>query len=124
MGAGRMSTRRFLLVGVGTAGLLAAVPVFAQQSPKASRIGVLWHGGSAEEEATPLGGLVEGFKDLGYIDGQNIILEHRFPSEEAERFFPLAEELAQAKVDVLIAVTRQAAIAAQKATKTIPTVFI
>jgi putative ABC transport system substrate-binding protein len=39
---------------------------------------VLWHAGSAEEEKIPLGGLVEGFRNLGYVDGENIILEHRF----------------------------------------------
>jgi len=61
---------------------------------------------------------------LGYVDGKNIVLEHRFPNEQLERFFSLAAELVQIKVDVLIAVTRQAAIAAQRATRTIPTVFI
>jgi len=85
---------------------------------------VLWHAGSAEEEKIPLGGLVQGFRDLGYVDGKNIVLEHRFPNEQPERFVSLAAELVQIKVDVLIAVTRQAALAAQSATTTIPTVFI
>jgi len=85
---------------------------------------VRWHAGSAEEEKIPLGGLVEGLRNLGYVDGENIILEHRFPSEQPERFFTLAAELVQIKVDVLIAVTRQAALAGQIATTTIPTVFI
>ena len=85
---------------------------------------MLWHAGSAEEEQIPLGGLVEGFGNLGYVDGKNIVLEHRFPNEQPERFFSLATELVQIKVDVLIAVTRQAAVAAQRATPTIPTVFI
>ncbi len=85
---------------------------------------MLWHAGSAEEEKIPLGGLVQGFRDLGYVDGKNIVLEHRFPNEQPERFVSLAAELVQIKVDVLIAVTRQAALAAQSATTTIPTVFI
>jgi putative ABC transport system substrate-binding protein len=72
----------------------------------------------------PLGGLVEGLKRLGYVDGKTIILEHRFPNEQPERFFTLAAELVEKKVDVLIAVTRQAALAVQSATSTIPTVFI
>ena len=119
-----MSARRSFLVGVGVGWLSTALPAFAQQGPKGPRIGVLWHAGNAEEESIPLGGLVEGFRKLGYIDGENIIFEHRFPNEQPERFFALAAELAQIKVDVLIAVTRQAAIAAQSATTTIPTVFI
>ena len=85
---------------------------------------MLWHAGSAEGERIPLGGPVEGFRNLGYIDGKNIILEHRFPNEQPERFFSLVAELVQPKIDLLIAVTRQAALAAQSATKTIPTVFI
>lgn len=85
---------------------------------------MLWHAGNVEEEKIPLGGLVEGFKALGYVDGKNIVLEHRFPNEQPERFVSLANELVHTKVDVLIAVTRLAALAAQSATTTIPTVFV
>jgi putative ABC transport system substrate-binding protein len=119
-----MITRRGLLVALAVGPLSTALPAFAQQGGKSPRIGVLWHAGSAEEEKIPLGGLVEGFRDLGYVDGRNIVLEHRFPNEQPERFFSLADELVQLKVDVLVAVTRQAAVAAQSASTTIPTVFI
>src|SRR6266478_2592852 len=119
-----MTTRRRVLVGLVVSSLSTALPAFAQQGGKAPKVGVLWHAGSAEEEKIPLGGLVEGFRDLGYVDGKNIVFEHRFPNEQPERFFSLAAELVQIKVDVLIAVTRQAAVAAQRATTTIPTVFI
>ncbi|PYM76000.1 MAG: hypothetical protein DME10_02250 [Candidatus Rokuibacteriota bacterium] len=119
-----MIARRSLLGGLGAASLWAALPAFAQQVGKGPRIGVLWHAGSAEEERVPLGGLVEGFRNLGYVDGKNIVVEHRFPNEQPERFVSLAAELVQVKVDVLIAVTRLAALAAQRATTTIPTVFI
>jgi len=120
----QMITRRGLLVALTVGPLSTALPAFAQQGGKSPKIGVLWHAGSAEEEKIPLGGLVEGFKDLGYVDGRNIVLEHRFPNEQPERFFNLAAELVQIKVDVLIAVTRQAAVAAQSVSTTIPTVFI
>ncbi len=119
-----MITRRRLLVGLCVGSLSTGPPAFAQQGGKSPRIGVLWHAGSAEEEKIPLGGLVEGFRNLGYVDGKNIVLEHRFPNEQPERFISLAAELVQLKVDVLIAVTRNAALAAQRATTTIPTVFI
>ena len=119
-----MTTRRRFLVGLGVGSLSTALPAFAQQAGKIPKVGVLWHAGSAEEEQIPLGGLVEGFGNLGYVDGKNIVLEHRFPNEQPERFFSLATELVQIKVDVLIAVTSQAAVAAQRATMTIPTVFI
>jgi putative ABC transport system substrate-binding protein len=119
-----MITRRSLLVGLGVGWISTALSAFAQQGRKKPRIGVLWHAGSAEEEKIPLGGLVEGLRNLGYVDGENIIIEHRFPNEQPERFFTLAAELVQIKVDVFVAVTRQAALAAQSATTTIPTVFI
>jgi putative ABC transport system substrate-binding protein len=119
-----MITRRSVVVGLGVGSLSTTLPAFAQQGGTSPKVGVLWHAGSAEEEKVPLGGLVEGFRDFGYVDGKNIVLEHRFPNEQPERFFSLAGELVQIKVDVLIAVTRQAAIAAQRATTTIPIVFI
>jgi len=119
-----MIRRRSFLVGAGVGWLSTILPAFAQQGLKRPRIGVLWHAGNAEEEKIPLGGLMQGFRDLGYIDGENIVIEHRFPNEQPERFFTLAAELVQIKVDVLVAVTRQADIAAQRATTTIPTVFI
>src|SRR5882672_3247730 len=100
-----MITRRSHLISLGVGWLSTALPAFAQQGRKRPKIGVLWHAGNAEEESIPLGGLVEGFRKLGYIDGENIILEHRFPNEQPERFFPLAAELVQIKVDVFIAVT-------------------
>jgi putative tryptophan/tyrosine transport system substrate-binding protein len=85
---------------------------------------VLWHAGSAEEEAIYLGAFLEGLKGLGYIDGKTIVLEQRFPNEIPERFISLAAELAALKPDVLVAVTRPAAMAAQRATTIIPTVFV
>jgi putative ABC transport system substrate-binding protein len=119
-----MITRRKVLVGLGVGSLSTPLPAFAQQKATSPKVGVLWHAGSAEEEKVPLGGLVEAFRNLGYVDGKNIVLEHRFPNEQPERFFSLAAELVQIKVDVLIAVTRNAAVAAQRATSTIPIVFI
>ena len=119
-----MITRRSVLVGLGVGSLSTALSAFAQQGATSPKVGVLWHAGSAEEEKVPLGGLVEGLRNLGYVDGKTIVLEHRFPNEQPERFFSLAAELVQIKIDVLIAVTRQAAIAAQRATTTIPIVFI
>jgi putative ABC transport system substrate-binding protein len=119
-----MIRRRIFLLGLGMTSLSTVVPAFAQQGGTRPKIGVLWHAGSAEEEAVPLGGLVEGFRNLGYVDGKNIVLEHRFPNEQPERFVSLAAELVRFKVDVLIAVTRLAAVAAKGATTTIPIVFV
>jgi putative ABC transport system substrate-binding protein len=96
----------------------------SQQASKMPRVGVLWHAGSAEEEAIYLGALMDGFKTIGYVESKTIVFEHRFPNEIPERFVSLAAELAALKPDVLVAVTRPAAVAAQRATTTIPIVFI
>ena len=118
--------RRREVITVLAAGA-AAWPFVAQaqqQRPKVPRVGVLWHAGSAEEEASYLTALLQGLGRLGYFDGRTITLENRFPNEQPERFISMATELAALNVDVLIAVTPLAALAAQRATTTIPTVFI
>ena len=84
----------------------------AQPRKPIPRIGVLWHAGSADEEAIYIRALNQGFNDLGYVDGKSITLEHRFPDERPERFASMAAELAAIPVDVLVAVTQPAALAA------------
>ena len=88
------------------------------------KIGVLWHGANAEEEAIYLAALREGLRDSGYVEGENVVLEMRFPAEQYERFFILAAELAQQKVDVLVSAAGIAAVACHRATTTIPIVSV
>jgi putative tryptophan/tyrosine transport system substrate-binding protein len=115
--------RREFIAGLGGA---VAWPTWArgQTRGKIPIVGVLWHAGSAEEEKFPLAQFRAGLQDVGYVEGRNIILENRFPAEQPERFQALAAELARINVDVLFTVTRLAALAAQRATKTIPIVFM
>ena len=96
----------------------------AEHARRIPRVGVLWHAGSPEEEAIYLAALRAGFNDLGYVEGKTVTLENRFAAEQYERFQSLAAELVALKVDVLVAVTRPAAVAAQRETATIPVVFI
>jgi putative tryptophan/tyrosine transport system substrate-binding protein len=97
----------------------------AQQAAiRPRKIGVLWHAASAQEESIYLGALRDGLADIGWIEGKNYSLENRFPAEQYERFFTMANELAALNVDVFIAVTRVAALAAQRATQTIPIIFV
>jgi putative ABC transport system substrate-binding protein len=116
--------RRDFIKAVGSISVAWLPPAYAQHTNKTPRVGVLWHAGSAEEEAIGLGALTRGFGDLGYVDGKNIALHHRFPAEVPERFASLSAELVGIPVDVLVAVTEPAALAAQRATATIPIVFI
>jgi putative tryptophan/tyrosine transport system substrate-binding protein len=114
--------RREFIALIGSA-LLWPQVVRAQQV-KLPRVGVLWHADSAEEEGVYFTALQQGFHDLGYVEGQNIVFEHRFALEQYERFDAFATELVRLKVDVIVAVTRPAAAAAQHATTTIPIVFV
>jgi putative tryptophan/tyrosine transport system substrate-binding protein len=110
----------------GIAGSAAARPLAAQaqHSGKIPRVGALWHAGSEQEEAIYLGALRQGFRDLGYIEGKTLILENRFPNEQPDRMSTMAKELVALPVDVLVAVTALSALAAQRATATIPIVFV
>jgi putative ABC transport system substrate-binding protein len=65
-------------------------------------IGVLWHAGSPDEEQPFFDALQKGFNDLGYVEGQNIRLEHRFPNEVPDRFRAMISELVAMPVQVLV----------------------
>jgi putative ABC transport system substrate-binding protein len=95
----------------------------SQQSGRIPKIGVLFHAGSAEEEGPYFTAVIDGFKALGYVEGRNVIFEHRFPNEILERFRSMAAELVS-KVDVLIAVGDRAAVIAKEASSTMPIVFV
>jgi putative tryptophan/tyrosine transport system substrate-binding protein len=111
----------------GIAGAAAAWPLAAraqQSSNKIPVVGVLWHAGSAEEEEVYLSVLVKAFNDLGYLEGKNIHLDHRFPAENPDHFRILARELVDERPDVIIAVTTLGLIEVKGATGTIPIVFV
>ncbi len=109
------------------AGGAAAWPFTARaqkSSNKTPLVGVLWHAGSAEGEDVYFGALMKAFNDLGYVDGKNIHLEHRFPAENPDRFQTMARELVDLKPDAIIAVTALGAVDVKKLTSTIPIVFV
>jgi putative ABC transport system substrate-binding protein len=115
--------RREFMTLIGGAAVTWPLAARGQSSRRTPKVGVLWHAGSAEEEAIYLRALNQGFASLGYVEGKSIILEHRFPNEQPERFLSFAKELAAIPVDVLVAVTQPAALAAASATTKIPVVF-
>jgi putative tryptophan/tyrosine transport system substrate-binding protein len=118
-----MRRREFITV-IGGAAVTWPLAAGAQQRRKMHRIGVLWHGANAEEEAIYLAALRQGLLDFGYVEGQNIFLEMRFPAEQYERFFVLAAELAKQNLDVLVSAAGIAAVACHRATTTMPIVSV
>jgi putative tryptophan/tyrosine transport system substrate-binding protein len=89
----------------------------AQQSGKVWRIGFIAH--RYEKFYDPL---FQGLRELGYIEGQNLIVERRYAEGRIERFEEFAVELVRLNADVIIVVTTPAAFAVRNVTKTIPIV--
>jgi putative tryptophan/tyrosine transport system substrate-binding protein len=116
--------RRAFLAVLGAAAAACPLTTLAQQRTKIPRIGVLWHAGNAQQEATFLGALLKGLNELGYVEGKNIELVNRFADEHYDRFDGLATELIKAKVDVIVGSISSAAIAAKRQTASIPIIFI
>jgi putative tryptophan/tyrosine transport system substrate-binding protein len=90
----------------------------AQQPGRMWRIGLITH-----SYVKAVDGLLEGLRELGYVEGQNIIFEPRYAEGKAERFQEFAEEMVRLKVDIIMVFTTPAALAAKNATTTIPIVF-
>ena len=107
-------------MSVLTIALLAAPPAAEAQERKVWRIGYLSLGLGIQSNE---GAFRERLRELGYIDGQNIVMEWRFAKGKADLLPELAAELVLLKVDVIIAAATLAIQAAKQATKTIPIVF-
>jgi putative tryptophan/tyrosine transport system substrate-binding protein len=116
--------RRDFITLLGGAAAAWPIAARAQQSKDTPTVGVLWHAGSAEEEDVYLSVLVKAFNDLGYVEGKNIHLDHRFPAENPDRYRTLGQELIDAKPDAIVAVTVAGAVALKQLTSTIPIVFV
>ena len=117
-----MNSRRKLLVALSAGALAAPLACFAQQQrSKVARIGVLE---STSSSANQRELLIAGLRELGYVEGKNMIIEDRWAEGQYERLPGLAAELVQMKVDVIIAGGSPAVQAAQQATTTIPIVMV
>jgi len=94
----------------------------AKPSGKIFRIGVLSPGCHPPSAALDL--LLQGLRDLGYAEGQNLAIEWRYSEGQAERFADLAAELVRLQVDVIVAMSTPAALAAKQTTQTIPIIMV
>jgi putative ABC transport system substrate-binding protein len=114
---------RRLRLACASALLLGLVLPAVGQPRKVWRVGYL-AAVSAAADAPRLEAFRQGLRDMGYVEGQNLVVEYRHQAGGFERLPELAAELVQQKPDVLVAVTTNAAIAAKNATTTIPIVFM
>ena len=115
-----MIDRRKIIIALG-AGALAPLALFAQQQPmKIARIGVLGLANPVAYAAM-IDSLRAGLRDLGYVEGKNIVIEFRWADGKYERLPELASELARLKVDIIVT-HGPGTIPAQRAATTTPIV--
>jgi ABC-type uncharacterized transport system substrate-binding protein len=113
--------RREVIGFAGTTLLAWAVTARAQQQAKVARLGVLGLGGSPP--ATRIDALRSGLRDLGYVDGKNLVIEFRWAGT-VEQMNEAAAELARTKVDIILAASSGEIEAARRATHAIPIIFM
>ena len=102
-----------------------AFPVEAQQQAKTiPRIGYVSATGSANNPGHQIEAFRQGLRDLGYIDGRNVLVEYRYLEGKLDRIPSLVAELMHLKVDVFVLTPLSAIRAAKQATKSIPIVMV
>jgi putative tryptophan/tyrosine transport system substrate-binding protein len=94
----------------------------AQQPKKIPRIGILAPR-SASSDSIRRDAFLQGLRDLGYVEGKNIAIEHRYTEGELNRLPDLAAELVRLNVDIIVTAAISSVRAVKKATATIPIVF-
>jgi ABC-type uncharacterized transport system substrate-binding protein len=115
--------RRAFITFVGGSILAAPLAAEAQSAEKMYRIGYLGNA-SALAQAKRVESLRDALRDLGYVEGRNIVIEFRWAEGRHERLPDLAAELVRLKVDVLVTAGTPGALAAKQATTTIPIVMV
>src|SRR6266550_1658650 len=104
--------------------LFFGVAAEAQQSKKVQRVGILLLVSTREATAHLVEAFRHGLRDFGYVEGRNITVEQRFGEGKVERLSDLAADLVRLNVDVIVAATPPAILAAQQAAKTVPIVMV
>jgi putative tryptophan/tyrosine transport system substrate-binding protein len=122
-----MKRREFITLLGGAA--IWPVAARAQQAGKVNRVGLIFTTSPVSEMAGPdpihpvARSFVQGLRALGYVEGQNLVLEHRSAEGKFERFPEIIRELVSIKVDVIVTVTNAMTRAAKDVTRTVPIVM-
>jgi putative tryptophan/tyrosine transport system substrate-binding protein len=116
--------KKVIGLALGTLLLALSFSAEAQQPKKIPRIGYVSGSGDANNPGPYVEAFRQGLRDLGYIEGKNIVVEYRYAEGNNERLPSLVAELVQLKVDVVVVVALPAIRAAKQATKTIPIVMV
>jgi putative tryptophan/tyrosine transport system substrate-binding protein len=114
--------RRTFLAGTGAILLAAPLAAEGQLQARPARVGFV-EAGSLSANRHFLDAFRQGLRDLGYVEGQGVVIEDRWADGRSERFPALIAELIGLKVDVIVQASTPGALAAKKATSTVPVVF-
>jgi putative ABC transport system substrate-binding protein len=117
---GGMSTKTIIVLLIGLA-LASVHTAEGQQTAKIPRIGFLASGSSGPDSR--IKAFQEGLRELGYLEGKNIVIEYRYAEGSNDRLTELTADFVRLKVDVIVTASTIAAHAAKKLTKTIPVVM-
>ena len=112
------------LVAIVLALAICGAVAQAQQPRKIPRIGYVSGLAMLHNPGPYVEAFRQGLRDLGYIEGKNILIEYRYAEGKPDRVPSLVAELVQLKVDVLVVPISAAIRAAKQATKTIPIVMV
>ena len=120
-----MNKRRDLLVALGAVALVTPLACFAQRPDRVWRVGFL----SARSRPVSLdsdeySGFPQGMRELGYVEGKNLVIDWRYAEGKYERLPELVAELVRLKVDVIVAPGSPVISAAQKAGAIVPIVAV
>ncbi len=124
MGRKRAERATFILLALALLFVLCApLAAQAQQVGKVWRVGFLSYRGCGVS-VDPAGAFRQRLRELGYVEGQNLVIECRDAPGQIDRFPDLARELVRLKADVLVAESTPAGLAAKQATGTVPIVMV
>jgi putative ABC transport system substrate-binding protein len=118
-----MINRRAFLITMVAAVVVAPLVAEAQHARKLYRIGFLGNS-TAALESNLVAPWREGLRELGYVEGRDVVVEYRWAEGHYERFPALIEELLALKVDVIVTAGTPAALAVKRATATVPLVMV
>jgi putative ABC transport system substrate-binding protein len=115
--------RRKFVGAFGSILVIARSGAGAQPAAKIYRIGYFTYA-TAEQSARVLGPFTDGLRELGYVDGRNLVFEQRYGDGRLERLPDLAADLVRSRVEVIVTGSNPIALAAKRATATIPIVMV
>ena len=95
-----MNNRRKLVIAFGAGAAVSPFSSFAQQQGKVWRVGFV--SGRKSRPDPTADAVLQGLRDLGYVEGKNLLIEYRYVGEMRERTAGIVAELVQLKVDVIV----------------------